>query len=172
MNVDPVVVAGSWWRHVPAGGEVLYEPEDPADNRWQRGAVVPALYFADSPETVWAEWYRFLAEAGVPPMASMPRDLWRWDVDLQVADLSDAARLARVGLPVPKPGRFQWPTFQEVGAGLWRDGWRGVLAPSAARPGSSILCLFREAREIDGAAPVPPPTLHEQPPPPPTGMTT
>jgi hypothetical protein len=24
-----------WWRHVPAGADVDYEPPDPADNRWQ-----------------------------------------------------------------------------------------------------------------------------------------
>lgn len=172
MNVDPAGLDGEWWRHIPAGGDVLYEPEEPADNRWQRGSVVSALYFGDSPETVWAEWYRFLAEAGIPPMAGMPRDLWRWAIDLRVADLSDTARLARVGLPVPKPGRLQWPLFQEVGEALWREGWSGLLAPSASRPDSLILCVFREARDIDGATPVPPPTLHEVPPPPPTGMTT
>jgi RES domain-containing protein len=172
VDVDPVAVAGEWWRHIPAGGDVLYEPEEPADSRWQRGSVVPALYLADSPETVWAEWYRFLAEAGIPPTAGMPRDLWRWRIDLRVADLSDVARLARVGLPVPKPGRLQWPAFQLVGEGLWREGWPGVLAPSASRPGALILCLFREARDIAGATPKPPPTLHEIPPVPPRGMTT
>jgi RES domain-containing protein len=147
-------------------------PDDPADNRWQRGSIIPALYFADTESTVWAEWYRFLAEAGVPPMSGLPRDLWRWQIAIEVADLSDESRLARVGLPVPRPGRFQWPAFQGVGHDLWRDGWSGVLAPSAARPEHLVLCLFREEREVPGAQPVPPPTLHEFPPPVPQGMTT
>jgi len=30
-------VSARWWRHIPAGGDVYYEPPDPADNRWQRG---------------------------------------------------------------------------------------------------------------------------------------
>jgi hypothetical protein len=47
-----------WWRHVPTGADVYFEPPDPADNRWQRGTIVEALYFADSEATVWAEWYR------------------------------------------------------------------------------------------------------------------
>ena len=60
-------MAGTWFRHVPAGFDAYHRPPEPADNRWQRGEVVDALYFADSEETVWAEWYRFLAEAGLPP---------------------------------------------------------------------------------------------------------
>lgn len=173
MDVDAVDVSGLWWRHIPGGGDVLYLPEDPADNRWQRGSIIDALYFGDSETTVWAEWYRFLAEAGIPPMAALPRDLWRWEIDLDgIADLSDAGRLARVGLPVPKPGRFQWPVFQGVGHRLWAEGWRGLLAPSAARPSALVLCLFRQDREIDGTRPLPPPTLHEFPPIVPSGMTT
>ncbi|MBI5103844.1 MAG: RES domain-containing protein [Solirubrobacterales bacterium] len=173
-KVSRVVAAleGTWFRHIPAGGDVHYEPPDPADNRWQRGSVVEGLYFGREEATVWAEWYRFLAEAGVPPMAGLPRDLWRWEVELTVADLSDASRLARVGLPVPKPGRFQWPMFQVVGEHLWRDGWDGLLAPSAARPDHLVLCVFREERVVLGTRPVPPPTLHEFPPPVPQGMTT
>lgn len=161
-----------WWRHIPAGGDVFYEPDDPADNRWQRGSTVDALYLGDEAATVWAEWYRFLAEAGIPPMAALPRDLWRWNIELEVADLSDPARLARVGLPVPKPGQLQWPMFQDVGERLYHDGWAGILAPSAARPRFLVLCVFRDSRETDGTRPMPPPTLHKYPPQVPQGMTT
>lgn len=165
-------VIGTWFRHIPAGGDVLHQAPDPADNRWQRGATVDALYFAEDEPTAWAEWYRFLAEAGVPPMAGLPRDLWRWQVKAEVADLSDPQRLARVGLPVPKPGRLQWSAFQDVGEGLHRSGWAGLLAPSAARPSAKILCLFRTDRSVAGAVPVPPPTRQQLPPEIPTGMTT
>ena len=109
-------MAGTWFRHVPAGADVHLRPPDPADNRWQRGSVVDALYFADSEETVWAEWYRFLAEAGLPPRQGLPRDLWRWRIELpEVADLGDEGRLARVGLPPLSPTRRQWPDFQAGG---------------------------------------------------------
>jgi hypothetical protein len=71
-DVDATCVSGRWWRHIPAGGDVFYEPPDPADNRWQRGHVVDAWYFADEEPTVWAEWYRAVAELGVPPAAARP----------------------------------------------------------------------------------------------------
>jgi hypothetical protein len=94
---DPAAVAirGSWWRHVPLGGDPWHRPVAPASNRWQRGEVVAALYLAGSAETAWAEWYRHLAERAIPPMQTLPRDLWRWQVDLEhVADLRAPEALA------------------------------------------------------------------------------
>jgi hypothetical protein len=67
LDVDSIALAG------PAGGDPLFQPVDPADYRWPRGSVVDAL---------WAEWYRALAEAALPPRHSLPRALWRWQVDL------------------------------------------------------------------------------------------
>jgi len=147
--------------------------EPPPDSRWQRGETVDALYLADDEETAWAEWYRHLAELGVPPNQQMPRRIWQWDVDVRVADLSTPGRLERVGLRVPTPGRHTWPALQVVGQGLWQDGWVGLLAPSAARPKGKVLCLFRERNEkIDGVRPVGRGRRVDDPPAPPTGMTT
>lgn len=173
LDVDPTYASGSWWRHVPAGGDVFYEPEVPADGRWQRGDVVEAWYYADEPATVWAECYRALAGQGVPPDAMLPRDLWSWELSLtRVADLSDTQRLARVGLQVPKPGRGQWTQFQRVGEALHAEGYQALLAPSAARPENLIICAFRTEREVPGTRPEPPPETIEKPPTVPTGMTT
>lgn len=66
--------------------------------------MVDAAYLADSEDTVWAEWYRHLAERSIPPLAQTPRELWTWTVDVEVAALSTPERLATVGLPSPKPG--------------------------------------------------------------------
>lgn len=174
MDVDPTALSGIWWRQIPAGDDVYYEPPDPADNRWQRGEVVEALYFADSEETVWAEWYRYLAEAGLPPEQGLPRDLWRWEISLpDVADLTDEKRLARVGLPSLQPTRLQWPMFQAVGEQLHQEGWPALVSASAARPTEGkTLCVFRKAREVPGTRPVPPPTAVDDPPVVPTGMRT
>ena len=143
LHVEATIVQGAWLRHVPAGVDPGQRPQPPGDNRWQRGAVIDAVYLADSEACAWAEWCRRLAEAAVPPGFAMPRDLWRYEVaPREVADLSDPARLAGVGLPQPEPGRPSWPAFQAVGERLHDEGWRGLLAPSAARPASKILAVF------------------------------
>jgi RES domain-containing protein len=148
-------------------------PQPAGDNRWQRGEVVDALYLADEEETLWAEWYRHLAERGVPPLRQLPRDVWRHRVRrLDVADLGDAKRLARVGLAVPTPGRQGWPPYQAVGETLWKEGWQGLLAPSAARPNGRVLCLFIDDPHAMPVQPVAPPRIVTEPPVPPTGMRT
>jgi len=64
---------------------------------------VRGLYLADSAATAIAEWYRFLAERGLPPSRAIPHDHHVWRVELELADLSTAERLAAVGLPPPRP---------------------------------------------------------------------
>jgi hypothetical protein len=137
-DVDTTYLSGRWWRHIPAGGDVFYEPADPADNRWQRGHVVDAWYFADEEPTVWAEWYRAASELGVPPVAMLPRDLWQWEISLtRIADLSDPQRLARLNLPVPKPGRAPGGRRSQV----------QVLSPrSHETPAKAGLSLWRKVR--------------------------
>ena len=106
-----VPVAGTWYRHVPAGAAPM--PGRPApDGRWQRGEHVAGLYLAQDRDTVWAEWYRALAELGEPPDSRLPRDLWRFRVALeQVADVSAPAALRALGLPDMLPDRSQWPAL-------------------------------------------------------------
>ena len=66
------------------------------------------FYLAGEEQTAWAEWYRALAELVVPPMRQMPRDLWRFEVELEgVADLSDIGKLEAVDLSQPVPSRRQ-----------------------------------------------------------------
>jgi RES domain-containing protein len=139
--------------------------------------MVEGFYLAASEQTAWSEWYRGLAELAIPPMRQMPRDLWRFEVCIDgIADLSDADRLAAVGLPFPVPARSQWPLFQAAGETLAKEGWPGVLYPSASRmdhsEGSYALCLFRSTSRISGVAPVGSPTRHNEPPAPPRSLQT
>jgi RES domain-containing protein len=107
------------------------------------------MYFADSEATACGEWYRALAEFAIPPERQMPRDLWRWRLVVEgVADLSTEDALRSVGLTMPSPTQSEWPMFQDVGERLWREGYSGVLAPSASRPTHLGLCLFRDAEQI------------------------
>lgn len=106
-------------------------------------------------------------------MQQLPRDAWRYQVrTLAVADLTDTERLARVGLTLPTPGRKAWPPYQDIGEALWKEGWPGLLAPSAARPSGLVLCLFVEDPTVLPAQPVPPPRVVTEPPAPPTGIRT
>lgn len=173
LDADETPVLGVWFRHVPAGGQPLFRPERPRDRRWQRGDVVEGFYLADSEATAWAEWYRALAELAVPPLQQLPRDLWRFDVDIaRVADLSSSQKLERVGLPTPVPDRRQWPGFQAVGETLFAEGWAGLLYPTAARPEGLALCLFRTGDELPGVRPMPSPSRFEEPPVLPRGLRT
>lgn len=104
LDVDGVPITGTWWRHLPAGGDPLYRPDECGSFRWQRGEVVDGFYLALDEATVWGEWYRWLAEASRLPSGELPRDLWRFAVDLaHVADLSHRDALVRVGLPAIAP---------------------------------------------------------------------
>jgi RES domain-containing protein len=171
-SVTAVVVRGRWVKHTYPGSLPLPDRNPPPDNRWQRGDKVDALYLADSDETAWAEWYRHLAERMIPPLAQMPRELWTWKIDVEIADLSTPERLADIGLRPPVPGRKSWLAFQRVGERLWKDGWVGLIAPSAARRAGKVICLFRDADGVHGAQPVPPPREITEPPPPPIGLQT
>ncbi len=48
------------------------------DGRWRHGTVVRALYLADTAQTAIAEWYRYLAERGLPPSQAIPHDHHIW----------------------------------------------------------------------------------------------
>lgn len=172
LEVEPVSITGAWVRQSRSASLPLPERDPVPDSRWQRGSVVDALYLADTEATAWAEWYRHLAELGVPPDQWLPTYLWTWRLRVEVADLSTAERLANVGLRAPRPGRGSWGRFQEVGEALWAEGWAGLIAPSAARRSGLVLCLFRENGFIRGAAPEPPALEITRAPAPPTGMRT
>lgn len=151
IDVDLVPISGIWWRQVASGAGLLVRRQPPGSGRWQRGENTEAVYLADSPDTAWAEMYRFLAEAAVPPRAAMPRDLAELSVRLDnVADLSDEKRLARVGLSPPRPSWSEWPEFQRVGEALRKKGAAGLIAPSAARIDGLVLCIFRDQEVIPG----------------------
>jgi RES domain-containing protein len=171
-HVPAVPVAGVWYRHVPADAPAL--PGHPAPNgRWQRGEQLAGLYLAQDPDTVWAEWYRALAELGVPPDTRLPRDLWRFSVNLtRVADLSRPGALRALGLPDPRPDRAQWPAFQDAGARLAADGFQGVLFRSSARPAGLCMCVFGADAGFPGVVPAGSPERIIAAPVPPRGMRT
>ncbi len=167
-----VPLAGVWYRHVRADAPPLPGRPGP-DGRWQRGEQLAGLYLAQDPDTVWAEWYRALAELGLPPDTRVPRDLWRLSVNLQhVSDLSRSAALQAIGLPDPRPDRGQWPAFQDAGANLAAAGFEGVLFRSSAGPAGLCVCVFASKAGFPGVRPVGSPERIIAAPVPPRGMRT
>lgn len=173
LDVDVGAVHDVFVRHIPHGANPLYQPPDPADGRWQHGNLIEAWYLADEPDTAWAEWYRALAGTGLAPAHALPRDLWRWRIDLErVALLDSTQRLARVGLPAPLPTRSQWRACQAVGEALYADGFDALLVASAARPAHHNLVVFRSQLQVAGCTPQPPAFQMDGAPPVPRGMRT
>ncbi|MQA76242.1 MAG: RES domain-containing protein [Solirubrobacterales bacterium] len=173
LDIDRVAVHGTWWRQAASGLDPLALREPPADGRWQRGEVCAATYLADSEETVWAEWYRALAELALSPRVWLPCALWRVRVDLaEIADLSTSERLAAVGLSPPRPGRESWPAHQAVGERVRAEGLEGLLAPSAARAEGRVLCVFRTGGNAVGLGAMGRGRRVCEPPTPPRGLRT
>lgn len=167
-----VPLGGVWCRHVRADAPPL--PGRPApDGRWQCGEQLAGLYLAQDPDTVWAEWYRALAELGLPPDTRLPRDLWRFSVNLpRVADLSRPTARRAIGLPEPRPDREQWLAFQDAGARLAVEGFQGVLFRSSARPAGLCVCVFASDDGFPGVVPAGSPERIIAAPVPPRGMRT
>ena len=173
IAVKRIAVKGTWWRICRAGDDPFAWTADPADGRWQRGGVVRGFYLADSEETAWAEWYRHSSELGVPPATRMPRDTWKIAVNVtDVADLTASGVLASNGIAELRPTRRQWPATQPVGEACYRDGCRGLLAPSAARVDGRVLTIFRPLPPMPGLRAVPPPRHHPDLPRLPKGLRT
>lgn len=173
LDIDRVPTAGTWWRQVASGLDPLRLREPRTDGRWQRGEVTGAVYLAADRETVWAEWYRALAERALPPRVWLPCELWRLTVELeQVADLSDERRLRRLGLEMPLRDRRTWPVYQEVGETVFAEGYAGLIAPSAARPEGLVLCVFERDEGLPGLTADEGPEVVADPPTPPRSPRT
>jgi RES domain-containing protein len=171
--INRVSVRGTWWRQVAAGLDPLELRAPAPDGRWQRGEVVGAIYLAESEATVWAEWYRALAERALPPRVWLPCDLWRIEVEVEgIADLGGPERLEAAGLGVPRPGRSSWPAYQALGERLHGEGFAGLIAPSAARGEGRVLCLFRGKSPPAGLRPAGAARRVSDPPAQPRGMRT
>lgn len=184
LLVDPTIVAGTWYRHIRhiegAPTDPLWRaPSRDGAARWQRDRIVRALYLADSVETMWAEWYRHLAEAALEPSDALPREVWAFEIALPgAANLSTPQRIRRTGLPWPtRPVRKTWPACQDVGHRLHAAGYSGLLTISAARSGTPrghTVCIFRGDDTTEPAWLVQTKLVEIQraPPAPPRGLTT
>lgn len=129
--------------------------DPPTSGRWQRGSIVPALYFADSEETALAEAVRFVHEYGAIPDEFLPRYLWTAEVDASnLVDLCDPETAKAYQVPSGLvPYVTDWPRFQPVGERIAAEGHKGLIAPSAAQISGATITIFPSGfREIEKTA--------------------
>jgi RES domain-containing protein len=112
--------------------------------RWNPPNSFATLYLAFDVDTVAAEFRRAARRHGLSPEQFLPRELHRFEVRLAaVVDLRDrdsraAIELSDADLRADDPRRCQ-----EVGDAVHSLGLEGLLAPSAAGPGT-VLAVFLE----------------------------
>jgi hypothetical protein len=80
--------------------------------------------------------------------------------------------LATHGIARLDPTRRQWPETQPIGEAYYRDGARGLLAPSAAMRDGQVLAVFRRGRGHRGVTAVAPPQRFDRLPAIPRGLRT
>jgi hypothetical protein len=156
-GVQRVSVAGLWWRQAPHGGDPLWLASPPSSGRWQVGINLAAIYLADEEQTAWAEWYRMLAEIGLPPTHQMPRDLWWWTVAVSdIADLSTASRERFVAISYDRRfvlGRADSCEELHQFLVLQGDAWQCLVVMGdefrfsvIGEPAVEVACILRTAR--------------------------
>ena len=111
--------------------------------RWNRTREAPTQYFSLSPEGAWAELIR--AEDLTTPadvrLVIMP--MWVLRVhETHVADYRTFEKAAAAGFPPDALVADDHERCQAEATRLREQGFRGVLAPSAALPGAVNLTLF------------------------------
>jgi RES domain-containing protein len=112
--------------------------------RWNPPNSFATLYLGLDVETVADEFHRLARRQGLTPDAFLPRELHRFDVrlegvlDLREADARRAVDLSDRQLRGDDPG-----PCQEIGEAAHYVGLEGILAPSAAGPGT-VLAIFLE----------------------------
>lgn len=112
--------------------------------RWNPPNSFATLYLGLDVETVADEFDRLARRQGLTPDAFLPRELHRFDVrlaailDLREVEARRAVDLSDRQLRADDPSRCQ-----DTGAAAHYLGLEGILAPSAAGPGT-VLAIFLE----------------------------
>ncbi len=121
----------------------LWARPNSSAQRWNRTREAPTQYLSLSPEGAWAELIRTedLTSAAAVHLVSMP--LWVLHVrETHVADCATFERAEAAGFPPEALVAEDRERCRAEATRLREHGFRGVLAPSAALPGSVNLTLF------------------------------
>lgn len=121
----------------------LWARPNTRDGRWHRAHGTAHQYLSLSVDGAWAELVRSenLRTAGEIALVRMP--MWVLRVrEGRLADYSTFEKAEQAGFPPDALVDEDYGRCQEEGDRLRDEGFRGVLAPSAALPGAVNLTLF------------------------------
>ena len=156
---ERVPVAVSAFRQVAPGMPPLWHDAGlggaptQSDGRWHRRGVGFAQYFSLSPAGAWAELIRYFGLRSPEQVVEQRRSLWHAHVEVEdVADLSTFDRWVACGLDPMDAVSDDHAGCQRVAQGLVEQGYRGVLAPSAALPEAINITVFGGRYEQEAIA--------------------
>jgi hypothetical protein len=121
----------------------LWSRPNSSAQRWNRTREAPTHYTSLSPEGAWAELIRAgdLTSVADVRLVSMP--LWALHVrETHVADYGTFEKADAAGFPPEALVEEDHERCRAEGTRLRENGFRGVLAASAALPGAVNLTLF------------------------------
>jgi RES domain-containing protein len=111
--------------------------------RWHRGGDGATQYLSTTVEGAWAELIRSEGLESDPEVALIRMPMWAAEVNVQqVVDYSTFEKAAKAGFPPEALIDDDYERCQDEGTRLRAEGLQGVLAPSAALPGSLNLTIF------------------------------
>jgi RES domain-containing protein len=132
-------------------GQVLNgEGAREAGGRWNPPGSFRTVYASVDTETVAAEFLFSIGPGRDPIALSARRFMWqaRARVD-NLVDLLTKGHQRALGLPVPFDETAPRVLCQQLGAAAYYVRYKGILAPSAARPGAVNVVLFPDYLETD-----------------------
>jgi hypothetical protein len=151
---EPQRLSGSWFvfrQTAPETAPLFHAAGERTptqiSGRWHREGEGYAQYMALEPLGAWAELVRYERIRAMPRAETYKRRLWHFYVEeSNIADLSSFAAYTDCGLD-PRLAVGAHDASQELADELRAAGYRGVLSPNAALPGTTNLTLFGERYE-------------------------
>jgi RES domain-containing protein len=122
--------------------------------RWNRTREAPTQYASLSPEGAWAELIRAEDLTSVADVRLVSMPLWILHVrETRVADYTTFEKADAAGFPPDALVDDDHERCRTEGTRLREHGFRGVLAPSAALPGTVNLTLFGARLAVEWGCP-------------------
>jgi RES domain-containing protein len=111
--------------------------------RWHRAGDGPTQYLSTTVDGAWAELIRAEGLRSEPEVALVRMPMWVAEVHIQrIADYGTFEKAVAAGFSAEALVDDDYTRCQEEGVRLRSKGIQGVLAPSAALPGTLNLTLF------------------------------